>query len=236
MRSGSAAPAPRWHGRRWRPAPAGRPARRAPRRCGTTRAAGHDETRGGAAEQAAHVAEAARAGHEDALADAAAGRRDRPRRRGRRTRSRARADSPCPGNGGMRPDQSRRSVPVLMPLHSMSTTTSSSPGRSSGKRLSTSCSGSSRTTASVFIDVDSRLRRVEVPAGLSTRLSVYTDTIIVSSLIYTSSRDQRAGDNEPAPAGGVRSRRRMRANPALAQRAAAISRAVRGRPLPIASR
>ena len=33
-----------------------------------------------------------------------------------------------PGKGGMRPDQSSRSVPVLMPLHSTSTTTSSAPG------------------------------------------------------------------------------------------------------------
>ena len=41
-----------------------------------------------------------------------------------------------PGNGGMRPDHSSRSVPVLTPLHSMSTTTSSSPGRVSARRLS----------------------------------------------------------------------------------------------------
>ena len=39
---------------------------------GTTRVAGDDEPGGGAAEQAAHLAEAAGAGHEHALADAAA--------------------------------------------------------------------------------------------------------------------------------------------------------------------
>ena len=33
-----------------------------------------------------------------------------------------------PGKCGMRPDHSRRSVPVLMPLHSTATTMSSSPG------------------------------------------------------------------------------------------------------------
>ena len=49
-------------------------------------------------------------------------------------RSPAPAGSPCPGNGGMRPVHSRRSVPVLMPLQSMSTTTSSSPGSVSGMR------------------------------------------------------------------------------------------------------
>ncbi len=36
----------------------------------------------------------------------------------------------------MRPVQSRRSVPVLMPLHSMSTTTSASPGGGSSSWLS----------------------------------------------------------------------------------------------------
>src|SRR5271165_1162754 len=50
----------------------------------------------------------------------------------------------------MRPDHKRRSVPVLMPDHSMSTTTSSSPGTFRSSRLSTSCSGLSSTTASVL--------------------------------------------------------------------------------------
>ena len=56
-----------------------------------------------------------------------------------------------PGNGGIRPDQSSRSVPVLMPLHSTSTTTSSGVGAVKASRLSSICSGCLRTTAMVSI-------------------------------------------------------------------------------------
>ena len=56
-----------------------------------------------------------------------------------------------PGKVGMRPDQSSFSVPVLMPLQSMSTTMSSAVGGVKSKRFSTKCSGLSKTTASAFM-------------------------------------------------------------------------------------
>jgi hypothetical protein len=55
-----------------------------------------------------------------------------------------------PGNAGIRPDHNSFSVPVLMPLHSTSTTKSSSPGGESSTRVSAMRSGASSTTASVF--------------------------------------------------------------------------------------
>jgi hypothetical protein len=52
-----------------------------------------------------------------------------------------------PGKGGMRPLQSSRSVPVLMPLKSMSTTQSVVAGGVSVSRRSVSWRGSWSTTA-----------------------------------------------------------------------------------------
>ncbi len=104
------------------------PARRAVRRSGSTRAPG-TTTRDAAPPNRPRTSPKQRApGTKTRSPTSTARLRRRPRRRGRPTRSRAPADSPCPGKCGMRPDQSSRSVPVLMPLHSMSTTTSSSPG------------------------------------------------------------------------------------------------------------
>jgi hypothetical protein len=52
-----------------------------------------------------------------------------------------------PGKGGMRPVQSRRSVPVLMPLKSMSTTQSAAVGAVSASSLTARRRGSCSTTA-----------------------------------------------------------------------------------------
>jgi hypothetical protein len=62
-----------------------------------------------------------------------------------------------PGKGGIRPDQRRRSVPVLMPLQATSTTTSASPGSASSSRLRARSSGSCISTATVSIRDSTRL-------------------------------------------------------------------------------
>ena len=82
-----------------------------------------------------------------------------------------------PGKLGMRPDQSRRSVPELMPDHSVCTTTSSALAGARSICLSPRFSGFSRTTATVFM-VGLHLSLLLLNwAGLSeSRLSLYSDT------------------------------------------------------------
>ena len=69
-----------------------------------------------------------------------------------------------PGNGGIRPDHSRRSVPVLTPLHSTSTTASSGPGGERSRLESTRCSGSFKTTAIACISPSRLQASVNVAA------------------------------------------------------------------------
>ena len=76
-----------------------------------------------------------------------------------------------PGNGGMRPCHSRRSVPVLIPLQSMSTTTSASPGGVRSSARTDRLSGLLNTTAKACIPgISYRARR-----GMASSLCVILD-------------------------------------------------------------
>ena len=122
--------AARARGERSRPAPAARRARPVGRRP-ARRARRHDQPRGGAAKQAAHRRSTGRPARRPARRP-----RSRPRgprrRRGRPFRSREPGDSPCPGNGGMRPVNNSRSVPVLMPLQCLDDDVVVAPARRAG--------------------------------------------------------------------------------------------------------
>src|SRR4051794_26496830 len=93
----------------------------------------------------------------------------------------------------MRPWNSRRSVPVLMPLQSMSTTTSASPGAVSPTVRTARSSGLFSTTAnaSILEPPGGHLDRVPLELGVNlNRLSC------LSTAIYTQQRGVTAGFQE----------------------------------------
>ena len=130
-----------------------------------------------------------------------------------------------PGKGGMRPDQSSRSVPVLMPLNAMSTSTSASARGARVSGATARRSGASSTTATVST-VALSLFWLQAFVCVTLHRRFYPSTIIYT-FVCAVMRQTSSG-------------RRVRRSRTLwkpaARSMAVISPAVRGRPLPIASK